>query len=178
MELAVGEVRLPGEVMFTGFVRDLTERRETERRLQEAHSELVHVSRQHELGQMASSIAHEVNQPLAAVSNYLAAARRFIGRTSPQAETRLRELIEKAETQSRRASDIIERLRNFLKRRDAQNQPESLRAMIEEASAVALIGARQQEIKVRMELAPDGPLVLADRVHVQQVRVNLIRNAV
>jgi two-component system, LuxR family, sensor kinase FixL len=178
MELAVGEVRLPDEVMFTGFIRDLTERRDTERRLQEAHSELVHVARQHELGQMASSIAHEVNQPLAAVSNYLAAARRFVGRTSPEAETRLRELIEKAETQSRRASDITERLRNFLKRRDAQNQPENLRGIVEEASAVGLIGVRPQEIKVHLAVAPEGPIVLADRVHVQQVLVNLIRNAV
>ncbi len=78
MELAVGEVNLPGARLFTGFVRDLTERQDSERRLSELQSELVHVSRLSELGQMASALAHEVNQPLTAMANYLNGVRRLL----------------------------------------------------------------------------------------------------
>jgi two-component system sensor kinase FixL len=171
-------VPLQRETLFTGFVRDLTERRETERRLQQAHAELVHVARQQEMGQMASSIAHEINQPLAAAANYLGAARRFVGDSSPEATGRTIGLIEKAETQTRRASEIVDRLRAFLKRREVQKRPERLRPIVEEAMAIALIGVREREIEVGMAVDPAGSDVIVDKVQVQQVLVNLIRNAV
>ena len=75
MELAVGEANLPGEVLFTGIIRDLTERRMNERRLAELQAELIHISRLNDLGQLVSALSHEVNQPLAAMANSISGAR-------------------------------------------------------------------------------------------------------
>ena len=83
MELAVGEMRIDGKRFFTGFVRDLTERQQTETRMQELQTELVHVSRLTALGEMASALAHELNQPLSAIANYLKGSRMLLARADP-----------------------------------------------------------------------------------------------
>jgi len=105
MELAVGELDADGRRRFTGFVRDLTERQTSEKRLQELQDELVHVARLSEMGQMASALAHELNQPLAAISNYLQAGARLID--SPENMPRVRDVLRKAGEQANRAGDII-----------------------------------------------------------------------
>src|SRR5690606_37975781 len=95
IELAVGEVRTPGGRFFTGFVRDLSERQEAEARMQELQAELVHVSRLTAMGEMASALAHEINQPLAAIANYLKGSSRLL--SQPGADpARLREALDKA----------------------------------------------------------------------------------
>lgn len=178
MELAVGEVRRKdGARLFTGFIRDLTERQQTENRLQDLQAELFHLSRLSELGQMASALAHELNQPLTAATNYLKAARRLAGGRT-DLPPKVIDAVEKASEQTIRAGQIIRRLRAFVARGEAEKRVEDLQKVIEEASALALVGAKERGVKVRIRLAPGTPPVLIDRIQIQQVLLNLIRNAV
>jgi len=177
MELAVGEIELPGGRFFTGFVRDLTERQQTETRLQELQTELVHVSRVTALGEMASALAHELNQPLSAIGNYLMGSRALLERDAPPLD-RIAEAVERAGREALRAGEIIRRLRDFLARGETERRLESLAKLLEEACALALVGAKEHGIRVRFELHPAIDLTLVDKVQIQQVVLNLIRNAV
>jgi two-component system sensor kinase FixL len=178
MELAVGEMRSNDRRYFTGFVRDLTERQETEHRLQDLQAELIHVGRLTALGEMSSALAHELNQPLSAISNYLNGLQRMLrsgaGISSEEADS----VLGKAVEQSLRAGEIIRHLRSFVAQGEAERHVESLAKIVQEASALGLIGARQTGVRVTMKLDPDADLVLADKVQVQQVLLNLIRNAI
>jgi two-component system sensor kinase FixL len=177
MHLSIGEMQSEGEVYFTGFVRDLTEHQLTQARLQELQSELVHVSRLSAMGEMASALAHELNQPLAAISNYMKGSRKLLaGSTDPNAP-KIENAMDRAAEQALRAGQIIRRLRDFVSRGEAEKRVESLSKLIEEAGALGLAGAREQNVQLRFNLNPEADLVLADRVQIQQVLVNLFRNA-
>jgi two-component system, LuxR family, sensor kinase FixL len=178
MELAVGEMKSGNERFFTGFIRDLSERQQTEARLQELQSELVHISRLTALGEMASTLAHELNQPLSAIANYMKGSRRLLADRSDEQSVMVRDAMEKAAEQSLRAGDIIRRLRDFVARGETEHRVESATKLIEEASALALVGAKEHGVRVRFHLHPSIALVLADKVQIQQVILNLIRNAI
>ena len=178
MELSVGEMRVANRRFFTGFVRDLTERQQTEARLQELQSELVHVSRLTAMGEMASALAHELNQPLSAIANYLRGSRRLLEKGDPADLPRLSEALDKAATQAMRAGDVIHRLRDFIGRGETERRIESVSKLIEEASALALVGVKELGVRVTMEFDPRADQVLADRVQIQQVIINLLRNAI
>jgi two-component system sensor kinase FixL len=176
MELSVGEVNQNGRQLFTGFVRDLTERQQTDRRLQELQDGLLHVSRLRSMGQMAAALAHELNQPLTATANYVRAALRLLDQPEPNL-ARVRQAMEMAVQQTLRSGNIIRRLRAFVARGEVSRQPESVAKLIEEASALALVGAKEHGIKVLISVDPNLPSAVADRVQIQQVLLNLIRNA-
>jgi two-component system sensor kinase FixL len=176
MELAVGEMRSNDRRYFTGFIRDLTERQKTEGRLQDLQAELVHIGRLSALGEMSSALAHELNQPLSAVGNYINGARRLMD--SGAAPEAIREGLDKAAAQTLRAGEIIRRLRDFVQRGETDRRIESLSKLVEEASALALLGAKDADIRVAIRLDPKHDLILADRVQIQQVLLNLIRNSV
>jgi two-component system, LuxR family, sensor kinase FixL len=178
MELAVGEMRVRNERFFTGFIRDLTERQETEARLQELQAELVHMSRLTAMGEMASALAHELNQPLSAIANYMKGSRRLLESSEDERATLLRDAMDKAADQALRAGQIIRRLRDFVARGESERRVEDLKKLIEEASALALVGAKDRGIRVRFEFDPAIDFVLADKVQVQQVLLNLMRNAI
>lgn len=178
MELAIGEVRLGEKRFFTGFVRDLTEREQTQQKLRELQAELVHMARFTALGEMASTLAHELNQPLTAVASYLNGARRLIDGGKPADLPMARGAIESAAEQALRAGQIIRRLREFVTRGESDRQVEDIRALVEEASALALVGAREAAVQFTLHAADDVPPVLADKVQVQQVVLNLMRNAI
>lgn len=177
IELAVGEMAAEGKRFFTGFIRDLTERQQAEDRLQELQSELVHVSRLTALGEMASALAHEINQPLSAIANYLKGTRMLLDRDDVPHE-RVADAVERASAEALRAGDIIRRLRDFVARGETERSIESLPKLVEEASALALVGAKEHGIRVRYDFSPAVDLVLADKVQIQQVVLNLVRNAV
>ncbi len=177
MELAIGEARLGDRRIFTGFVRDLTEAQQTHARMQELQQELLHTSRLRTTGQMAAAIAHELNQPLTAVANYLRAGQRLLAAPSPDL-ARIGEAVDFAARQTLRAGEIIRRLRSFVARGEPQRRPEGVVKLIEEASALALLGAKESNIHVSLRLGAELPDVQADRVQVQQVLLNLLRNAV
>lgn len=178
MELSVGEVHSAGRRFFTGFVRDLSERQVAEARLQELQAEVLHISRLSAMGEMAATLAHELNQPLTAISNYLKGTRRLLESVESESAAIMREAMAKAADQSIRAGTIIRRLRDFVSRGEAERRVESLVKLVEEASALGLVGAKQHRIRVTFDLAAKAELVLADRVQIQQVLLNLIRNAV
>lgn len=177
MHLTIGEMQSGGEPYFTGFVRDLTEQQQTQARLQELQSELVHVSRLSAMGEMASALAHELNQPLSAISNYMKGSRRLLAGSTEVNAPKIEAALDRAAEQAIRAGDIIRRLRNFVAREVSEKRVESLSKLIEEAGALGLTGAREQGIILRFKLDPTCDQVLADRVQIQQVLVNLFRNA-
>ncbi len=178
MELAVGEMRSGDRRFFTGFIRDLTERQKTEARLQELQSELVHISRLTAMGEMASTLAHELNQPLSAIANYLKGSRRLLEGSADQRSNTMRDAMDKAAEQALRAGQIIRRLRDFVARGESERRVESMKKLVEEASALALVGAKDQGVRVRFMFDPAVELVLADKVQIQQVLLNLLRNAI
>ncbi len=178
MHLTVGELRSSERHYFTGFIRDLTDQQLTESRLKELQSEVTHMSRFTALGEMASTLAHEINQPLTAISNYLKGCQRLLERIEGESAPVLRDAVGKAADQALRAGQIIRRLREFVARGESERRIESLPKLIEDASTLALVGARENGIDVSFRLDPNADMVLADRIQVQQVLVNLIRNAI
>jgi two-component system sensor kinase FixL len=177
MHLTIGEMQSGGQPYFTGFVRDLTEQQQTQARLQELQSELVHVSRLSAMGEMASALAHELNQPLSAISNYMKGSRRLLADSTDVNAPKIAAALDRAAEQAIRAGDIIRRLRSFVGREASEKRVESISKLTEEAGALGLTGAREQGVMLRFNLDPACDLVLADRVQIQQVLVNLFRNA-
>jgi two-component system sensor kinase FixL len=178
LELSVGEMKSGKERFFTGFIRDLTERQQSEHRLHELQSELIHISRLTALGEMSSALAHELNQPLAAISNYLSGVQRLIKDQPDALSQKVHDGVNKAVEQALRSGDIIRRLREFVSRGETAQRVESLAKLVEEASALALVGARQLGVRVFFNLDRHADQVLVDKVQIQQVLLNLIRNAV
>jgi two-component system sensor kinase FixL len=178
MELAVGEMRAASQHFFTGFIRDLTERQQTEARLQELQAELVHVSRLTAMGEMASALAHELNQPLSAISNYMKGSRRLLENNTDERAGQARNAMDKAAEQALRAGQILRRLRDFVARGESERRVEDVKKLVEEASALALVGAKDKGVRVRFDFSPQADYVLADKVQIQQVLLNLIRNGI
>lgn len=178
MHLTVGELRSSERHYFTGFIRDLTDQQLTESRLKELQSEVTHMSRYTALGEMASTLAHEINQPLTAINNYLRGSQRLLDSMADETAPRLRAALGKAADQALRAGHIIRRLREFIARGESDRRVENLAKLIEDASTLALVGAREAGISVSFRLDPKADVVLADRIQIQQVLVNLIRNAI
>ena len=149
-----------------------------ELRLQEQHRELLHAARLGELGQMAATLAHELNQPLSGIANYLNAGQRLLAADDPNSRAKLAEALQRASDQVRRAAEIGRRLRSYAKPTEGQMQPESMAEMLEEAAALAAIDAGQRGVQVELFTSGEPDVVLADRIEVQQVLLNLIRNAI
>lgn len=151
--------------------------RDRDERLRELQMEFTHVSRLSAMGEMAATLAHELNQPLTAVMNYVQAGRRLLNAPDTDVE-RTTELMSKAADQAQRAGDIIRRLRSFVARGESERLPEDMNDVVREACALALVGARSDGIDVDMDMDESLPPVLIDRVQIQQVLVNLVRNSV
>jgi two-component system, LuxR family, sensor kinase FixL len=178
MKLEVGEVRSGDRRFFTGFIRDLTERQATERQLEELQSELARLSRLTAMGEMASTLAHEINQPLSAIANYLQGCGRLIeGIEHPNAQ-KIHDALAETTHQTLRAGQIIRRLREFVARGEMERRSESINKLIEEASALALVGAKEQGVKTVFRFDTRAGPVLVEKVQIQQVLLNLIRNAI
>jgi two-component system sensor kinase FixL len=184
MELAVGEMEIGGRKLFTGFIRDISRRRDAEERLElsqdrlkELQSEFVQVSRLSAMGEMAATLAHELNQPLSAMMNYAQATRRMLQASAAEDTVRLVELMTKAVEQATRAGEIIRRLRTFVAQGETEKSLDDISDVVNEACALALVGARSDGVETTMSLAADLPEVLMDRIQIQQVVVNLIRNS-
>lgn len=175
IELRVGEAIAAGERLFTGFIRDISQRLDNEERLNTLRSELTHLSRLGAMGEMAAGLAHELNQPLAASANFVATASLLL---EEDAEPRqVRDVLDQARAQVLRAGDIIRRLRDFVSRRDSEVRAERVDETLRNAVALVLVGQKQLDVAVRYELDPAAVFMFADRVQIQQVLVNLLRNA-
>jgi signal transduction histidine kinase len=155
----------------------VSERRAIERQLRDKQTRLDRSLRLAAASELASALAHELNQPLSAITNYLKGSRMLLARDAVPHE-RVADAVERAAAEALRAGDIIRRLREFVARGETERSVESLPKLVEEASALALVGAKEYGIRVHYDFSRDVDLVLADKVQIQQVVLNLVRNAV
>ena len=177
IDLHIGEARAGTEKVFTGFIRDLTERQATQRRLHDLQAELAHVARVTAMGTLATALAHELNQPLTAIANYVETARDLLHDPNDEVLEIVRGALNECAMQSVRAGQIVRRLRDYISRGEVDRKAESLKQLVSEASVLAMIGAGERgvEIEVRLETACDE--IFVDRIQIQQVILNLVRNA-
>jgi len=177
IDLKIGEARIGEHFLFTAFIRDLTEQQRAELRMQEMQSELVHFSRLSAVGTMASALAHELNQPLTAVANYLEASRDLLDSPDPEMKEILRGALSEAATQAVRAGEIVRKLRSYVSRGEVDARPARLRPMLSDAVALSKTSRDRADIPVNISLEDGVDRVLADPIQIQQVVINLIRNA-
>ncbi|MGE5722028.1 MAG: PAS domain-containing protein [Sphingomonadales bacterium] len=161
-----------------GAVVDLTERRRAEAELRRTQAELIHVSRVSAMGTMASTLAHELNQPLTAVTSYVRGSRRLLASVDDVRARQVCEALEFAEAGALRAGQIVRRLRELVARGTVAVGAEDLKKLVEDASVLAFVDAHLYGIAHRIDIAPDARWVEVDRIQIQQVLINLIRNAV
>ena len=178
MKLAVGEMQSGKRQYFTGFVRDLTERQETEEKLQDLQTELARLSRLTAMGEMASTLAHEINQPLSAISNYLQGCGRLLDPIDHPNMRQIRDALDETTKQVMRAGHIIHQLREFVTHGETDKAPENISNLVEEAAALALVGAKDEGVKTHFRFASHTDRVQVEKVQIQQVLHNLIRNAI
>jgi two-component system sensor kinase FixL len=178
MKLEVGEMQSGERRFFTGFIRDLTERQETEHQLHELQTELARLSRLTAMGEMASTLAHEINQPLSAITNYLQGCNRLLEPIEHPNAPKIRDALAETTKQTLRAGHIIRQLREFVARGETEKRPENISKLVEEASALALVGAKDEGVKTLFRFASHTDAVLVEKVQIQQVLLNLMRNAI
>lgn len=163
---------------FVGIQNDVTEQKNMEDQLRELQEHLLRVSRLSELGQMASALSHEINQPLAAAMNFANTCRRLLEKANDPKTEKAMSMAEKTVEQVGRAGDIVHRLHHFTEKRPPHRAIADINRVIEEATGLALIGTIGHGIESELKLAPGLPRVQIDAIQVQQVVMNLVRNSV
>jgi two-component system sensor kinase FixL len=174
--LSVGAVPGADPPRFVGFIRDITASREAETDAHRLQDRLMHVSRLATVGEMASGIAHEVNQPLAAIATYAHACDRLLGMPDPQIDE-IQDALKQIAEQAVRAGDIIRRLRDLARAGESARSAVDINTVIAELADLIRSDAKAHGVQYRQELAPDLPKVSVDRAQIQQVVLNLVRNA-
>ncbi len=177
INIALGQMNIDGVVGFVGFIRDLTESRATQRELHTLQNELAHVSRLTAMGSLATSLAHELNQPLTAVANYANSASDLLANATEENLALVREALDECASEALRAGQIVHRLRDFISRGVTERQIASLKQLVQEASALALMNGDGKGVDFTTALDPGLDSVLVDPIQIQQVVLNLLRNA-
>jgi two-component system, LuxR family, sensor kinase FixL len=175
--LSVGVVEGSEPPRFVGFVQDITYRRRAEEETHRLQERLTHVSRLATVGEMSAGIAHELNQPLTAVANYAQACDRLLGLPDPDIEE-IRGALKQITAQAVRAGDIIRRLRTLARNDVMKREPTDINLLVGELTELILLDAKSHDVNYRLELQADLPPVDVDRARIQQVILNLVRNAV
>lgn len=177
VELKIGEADIDGQKLFTGYIRDISQQQANAHRLTELQAELENFSRLNAVGSMASAMAHELNQPLTAVANYLEAARDLLSTPDEETLTIIHEALNAAATQSIRAGQIVRRLRDYVSRGELDLRSSALSNIVEDAVSLAKVGLEGPLARVILRIPENLPPVLADQLQLRQVFVNLVRNA-
>jgi PAS domain S-box-containing protein len=159
------------------LVRDITERKRAEEKLQQMELQLAHVARLSTMGEMVAGIAHELNQPLYAILNYAKAARNFLAAKGADELEPLCEWSEEIADTARWAADVVKRLRSFARRTDSERSRCRINHIVRESLGLVDFAARRAHVVLEAQLCPESPVVWADRVELQQVLVNLLQNA-
>lgn len=179
IELSVGEARTPEGPQYIGIMRDLRPRKAVEQRLAQLQAQLVQMARLNAMDEMGAAVAHELNQPLTAVMLYLQALSRKLTATSEgEVERSVLEILGKASREAERAGSIIQKMRHFVEKREPDRQPVDIRRLIDEALEVTLLGNDGAAVEVVRDEMPDLPPFEADPIQIQQILINLVRNAV
>jgi two-component system sensor kinase FixL len=178
LEISLSETSSHGHRIFTGFIRDLTDQRRSETKVRELQSELIHVTRLSAMGAMASTLAHELSQPLTAITNYLETCRDFRDLDFHETPATVRHALDCAAHEAIRAGAILRRTRDFAARGEIDLQARELRETIDDACRLALIGAAERGVNARLCIHPPVGKALIDRIQIQQVILNLVRNAI
>jgi two-component system sensor kinase FixL len=176
VEVTIGRFGSVDDGRYTLVVRDITLRRQAEARAAAHQSELAHVSRVSLAGEMASSLAHELNQPLTSITSFGRGCLRLLRQCQPEANL-LREGVAEIVAQAERASDIISGLREFLRTGSYETAVIQIETIINSAIALARIDAAQNQIELAVDIEPNLPPIKADRIQIEQVVLNLLRNA-
>ena len=184
VEIGLNPIETEEGPMVLSAIVDITERKmaeaalkDTQSRLQELHAELLHVSRLSAMGQMAAMVAHELNQPLTAISSYMEAVAALLDRGGELPIPRIRGAVARAGEQAVRAGQIIHQLRGFVSRGDSEKRIEAVLPLIKEAAELALLGTKQNGVRIRVQDDLADAIILADKIQIQQVLLNLLRNA-
>ena len=172
LRLAVGEGVVRGDRVFLGIITDISVGQEQDRRIEELQAEMLHVSRLTDMGQVAAGLAHELNQPLTAILNYTNACIE-----SAEGDAKMQSILGKVAEQATRAGNIIRRLRGFLEKRGPNMVPEDIARTVDEAIRLGQINAAERGVKLRVTIEPALPPVRIDRIQIQQVLINLMKNA-
>lgn len=175
--LSVGEAREGSSRRFVGIMRDQSGQKIAERNTRSLEARLTHLGRFHLLGEMASGIAHEINQPLSAITTYAEAAKRLMRRNPPDSEA-LEKICDRIAQQAHRASEVISNLRSFLRKHDVHTEAVDVNAMINDVMNLIEADAHAEGIEVATRPGENVPPVNADRIQLQEVVLNLTRNAV
>ena len=175
MNLSVGEGFVRGERTFLGIISDLSERQARDKRIQELQSEMLRVSRLTDMGQVAAGLAHELNQPLTAILNYTHAS---LDIAEERGDSEMKSVLEKVGEQATRAGNIIRRLRSFIEKRGPNRSKENIANTVDEAIRLGQINAAERKINVCVSVEDGLPGIMIDRVQIQQVLINLMKNAV
>ena len=178
VELKIGEAKLGVERLYTGYIRDVSEQRAAQDRIQKMQAELTNFTRLSAVGTMASAMAHELNQPLTAVANYLEAARDLLSTPGPETIKVVQDALSAASLQSVRAGQIIRRLRDYVSRGEIETRPTQLAPLVSDAASLAKIGLVGPLPRIIEAIDEDIGLVMADGVQLRQVLINLVRNAI
>jgi two-component system sensor kinase FixL len=178
VELKIGEAKLGDHRLFTGYIRDVSERQATEHRISRLQAELSNFSRLSAVGTMASAMAHELNQPLTAVSNYLEAARDLLDTPSDETIAMVKEALGAASSQSVRAGQIVRRLRDYVSRGEIDTRPIEIESVIRDAASLSKIGIEGPLAQIIIKIEDKVPMAQADRLQIRQVIVNLVKNAI
>ena len=178
LELSVGRVQVSGPPQFVAFLRDVSTRRRAEQEARDLEKRLKRVARFSTMGEMAAGLAHELNQPLAAITTYAQTASRMLADGRAFEEEDLRYICKQVGEQAQRAGQIIRRLRGFLRLQGSERQRLDCNALIREILTLAELDARDRGVPLFIELADSLPPVSGNAVELQQVMLNLVRNAV
>ena len=160
-----------------GTIHDVTDRRQSEDEARQLQERLTHFSRLSTMGEMAAGLAHEINQPLSAITMYAQACQRFM-RSPERDDTDVLEALEQISAQALRAGEVIRRLRNFVKNREVKREPVDCSRLLDDLRTLAETDARLHNVRLRLESEPGLPTVYADPIQLQQVVLNLVRNAI
>ncbi len=160
-----------------GTIHDVTDRRQTEDEARQLQDRLTHFSRLSTMGEMAAGLAHEINQPLSAITTYAQACQRFV-RSPTRDDADVLHALEQISVQALRAGEVIRRLRNFVKNREVTREPVDCNRLLDDLRTLAETDARLHNVRLRIEAAPGLPTVYADPIQLQQVVLNLVRNAI
>jgi two-component system sensor kinase FixL len=176
--LAVGEVQQSNPRRFVGFLHDITRRRQAEEAARQSEARLNHFARLSTMGEMAAGLAHEINQPLTAIATFSQAATRMLARPEGIEREDLSEALDQITAQALRAGEVIRRLRAFVKNREVRHERVDCRRVVEDSRLLLEADARSNNVQLRLQVADSLPPITADPVQLQQVLINLVRNAI